>query len=154
MPLIKNENNLGEFLYTVPAPKTFNTGPALTINQNQSKKLNADTVSNSPVVVGSNKKTIGATIITITYPLPPVVPVYDNLPPEPTDITNNLTDNKDYVFSVTASLKEYVNNTWIDAKNKNNTSVTQSVTQGFRTGPMFVVTSSVGPNINLNKNIK
>ena len=93
-------------------------------------------------------------IETIVYPPPVPPPGYDNLPPEAPDVVNYLTVNTDYVFTVTASLKEYVSNNWIDAKNKNNVAVAQTVNKAFRTGPQFIVVAAAGPKNNLNNQNK
>ncbi len=137
--LKKNENNLGEYLYTVSTPNTINTTTAKTISQTQTK-INTNILLNNTVI--KNTASSGQ-IITTTYPLPPASNTYNNLPPEAPEIKNNLTIDKDYTFTVTATLKEFVNNSWINAKNKNNNVITQSVTKNFRTGPMVTVASTL-----------
>ena len=59
---------------------------------------------------------------------------YSNLPPEPDPVVNNLLEDRNYRFTVTASLKEYKNNNWIDALKSDLTPVTQTVVKSFRTG--------------------
>jgi len=151
--LKKNENNLGEFLYTVLNPISINTATPKTLGSaqtlNKTKTLN--TFLNSGKMTAKNSASIGQPIVT-SYPLPPASNTYNNLPPEPPEVKNTLTINKDYTFTVTATLKEFVGNTWVDAKNKNNSAVTQSVTKKFRTGPMVLVASSGNTNsIQINK---
>ena len=139
--LKKNENNLGEYLYTVSTPNTINTTTAKTISQTQAKinTVNTNILLNNTFI----KNTASSGQIITTYPLPPASNTYNNLPPEAPEVKNNLTVDKDYTFTVTATLKEFVNNSWIDAKNKNNNVVTQTVTKNFRTGPMVTVASTL-----------
>ncbi|MFA5805876.1 MAG: hypothetical protein WC879_14660 [Melioribacteraceae bacterium] len=138
--LKKNENNLGEYLYTVSTPITINTTTAKTVSPAQA--LNTlNTYVNSNSTAAKNSASIGQPIFT-SYPLPPATNTYNNLPPEPPEIKNNLIVNKDYTFTVTATLKEYISNSWVDAKNKNNSVVTQTVKKNFRTGPMVIVAST------------
>jgi len=124
--LKKNENNLGEYLYTVSTPNTINTTTAKTISQTQAKinTVNTNILLNNTFI----KNTASSGQIITTYPLPPASNTYNNLPWSP-EVKNNLTVDKDYTFTVTATLKEFVNNSWIDAKNKNNNVVTQTVTK-------------------------
>ncbi|TSA25952.1 MAG: hypothetical protein D4R68_08065 [Ignavibacteriales bacterium] len=137
----KNENNLGEYLYTVVTPIVINTTTAKTINQTLAQKNTVNTSIFANSTLTKNTATIGQNLTT-TYPLPPATNTYNNLPPEPPEIKNNLTVNKDYTFTVTATLKEYISNSWVDAKNKNNSVVTQTVKKNFRTGPMVIVAST------------
>ncbi|MEK6552946.1 MAG: hypothetical protein AABZ54_05805, partial [Bacteroidota bacterium] len=136
----KNENNLGEYLYTVVTPIVINTTTAKTISSTQTlNTLNMNILSNN--TASKNSSSIGQLIFT-SYPLPPATNTYNNLPPEPPEVKNNLTVNMDYTFTVTATLKEYISNNWVDAKNKNNIVVTQTVKKNFRTGPMVTVAST------------
>lgn len=138
--LKKNENNLGEYLYTISTPITINTTTAKTISPAQA--LNTlNTFINSNSTAAKNTASIGQPIFT-SYPLPPATNTYNNLPPEPPEVKNNLTVNKDYTFTVIATLKEYVSSSWVDAKNKNNIVVTQTVKKNFRTGPMVLVAAT------------
>ena len=138
--LKKNENNLGEYLYTVSTPTTINTTTAKTVSPAQS--LNTiNTFINSTSTASKNSASIGQPIFT-TYPLPPASNTYNNLPPEPPEIKNSLTVNKNYTFTITATLKEFINNSWVVAKNNNNQIVKQTVTKNFRTGPMVIVAAT------------
>jgi len=136
----KNENNLGEFLYTVVAPITINTATAKTINQSLAKTNTANTniFSKNTLI----KKTAIGFNFTTTYPLPQATNTYNNLPPEPPEIKNNLIIDKNYTFTVTATLKEFVGNNWVIAKNKNNNPVAQTVVKKFRTGAMVVAAAN------------
>ncbi|MCK9280244.1 MAG: hypothetical protein M0P71_06465 [Melioribacteraceae bacterium] len=141
--LKKNENNLGEFLYTVLNPISINTATPKTLGSTQTlnKPNTLNTFLNSGKMTAKTSASIGQPIFT-SYPLPPASNTYNNLPPEPPEVKNTLTINKDYTFTVTATLKEFISNTWVDAKNKNNSPVTQTVIKKFRTGPMVLVASS------------
>ena len=63
---------------------------------------------------------------------------YDNLPPEPDPVINGLETNKNYRFTVIATLKEYKNGAWSNALKNNGQPVTQTVVKSFRTGPMQI----------------
>jgi hypothetical protein len=73
-----------------------------------------------------------------TYPpaTPPQTSEYDNLPPESDPVVNTLEVNKQYKIVITATLKEYINNNWINAQKSDGSTVQQIVTKNFRTGPM------------------
>jgi hypothetical protein len=144
----KNENNLGENLYTLLATTIINTSTAKTIGSSLAKKntLNTGLLFNNAQL--GNSLSLNQNLST-TYPLPPASNTYNNLPPEAPAIQNTLTVNKSYTFIVTATLKELINNNWTDAKNKNNSVVTQTITKNFRTGPMVVV--AVNNSLNINK---
>jgi len=140
-----SQNNLGEFLYTDITPIVINTSTSMsnsvTLAQNVPISVNNNSTGFSTNINPSY--TIGNLAI-ITYPPPPAPSGYSNLPPEPPAINNNLTINKNYIFTVTATLKEYVNNAWINAKNKNNAVVTQTITKNFKTGPQYTPVSTAG----------
>lgn len=130
--LRKSQNNLGEFLYTILGSNVINTSTQMSSSVSLA-------VTNAPVNNSTSFSTninpsfsIGNSTV-VTYPPPPAPIGYSNLPPEPPAINNNLALNTVYVFTVKATLKEFVNNTWIDAKNKNNVVVSQSVVKNFRT---------------------
>ena len=67
---------------------------------------------------------------------------YDSLPPEPAPVVNSLESNKNYRFTVIATLKEYKNGNWVNALKNNGQPVTQTVIKNFRTGPIPPATSS------------
>jgi len=140
------QNNLGEFLYTVLVPTVINTSTPITIGQTSAHLNTASTNTNAIHPISNTSLSI-SNIQTVSYPLPPVTNTYNNLPPEPPEIKNNLTLNKNYVFTVTAALKEYVNNTWINAKNKNNAVVAQTVTKNFKTGSQLATVSTSLPHL-------
>ena len=63
------------------------------------------------------------------------------LPPEPVPIVNHLVEDRDYKFTVTATLQEHVNNNWVDALKSDGSSVTQTVVKTFSTGEIQLVNS-------------
>jgi hypothetical protein len=60
----------------------------------------------------------GPVNLLLPYPPEPPQPGYGDLPPSPTPPVNNLEDDRNYRFTVTATLKEYKNNNWINALTK------------------------------------
>jgi hypothetical protein len=72
----------------------------------------------------------------ITYPVEPPPPSYGNLPPTPPQPTNNLLQDRSYRFTVTATLKEFKNEAWVDALKNNGSVVTQTIIKNFSTGPI------------------
>jgi hypothetical protein len=75
----------------------------------------------------------------LTYPIEPPPPSYGDLPPTTPAPTNNLLQDKDYKFVVTATLKEFKNGIWVNALKNNGSAVTQTVEKTFRTGPIQAV---------------
>lgn len=146
-PLSKNENNLDEFLYTVIVQNVINTSTQFTASQNLSHINTVSSNTNTAHAFSTASLSHNNNLQTITYPVPPSTSTYSNLPPEPPEINNNLTINKNYVFTVTATLKEFVNNTWVNAKNKNNVAVAQTVTKYFRTGSLVATNNTQLQNI-------
>lgn len=144
--LKQSENNLGEFLYTVKT--TLNTNSVQSISSTvahqsgiSSMLLPSSNVPTSSNSVQSNSKFIPSNNINYVsklssqYPQQPQQPQYNNLPPAPPPVTNNLILDKNYRFKVTATLKELnSSNQWVDAKNKNNVAITQTIVKNFRTG--------------------
>ncbi|MFA7289146.1 MAG: hypothetical protein WC055_09720 [Melioribacteraceae bacterium] len=139
--LLKRENNLGEFLYTSIVPFTINTSVQLSAAQQMTGTMAITSTTNN-IALANNSFSGISNLGVITYPPVPSNPTYGNLPPEPPAITNNLEADKDYVFTVTAKLFEFINNSWVSAKDKNNVTVTQTVTKLFRTGSMVIVSNT------------
>lgn len=142
-----NQNNLGEYLYTILTSPSLNTSASISLNSNLAQINTSSSVINNTTTL-SNASILSGSLNTISYPAANVTPSYGNLPPEPPPVTNTLTINKNYTFTVKATLKEYIGNTWVDAKNRNNVVIAQTVTKNFRTGPLIVVTgNSLGSQI-------
>ena len=77
-----------------------------------------------------------------TPPPPPATNEYDNLPPETEPIVNSLEVNKSYKIIIIATLKEYKNNSWVNAEKSDGTVVTQTIEKFFRTGAMELIQAS------------
>ncbi|MDP2089831.1 MAG: hypothetical protein Q8J84_10580 [Flavobacteriaceae bacterium] len=142
-----SKNNLGEYLYVklgsiqvqtqtnvALAPKSKNK--SLT-PQSAVQQIASMPVSNVPNNI-SNVSLSKNTALQTFYPAPQAGE-YDNLPPEPAAVVNSLEVNKWYKIIVTANLKEYKNNAWVNALKSNGSPVTHTVTKTFRTGPMEIV---------------
>ena len=76
----------------------------------------------------------------ILYPAEPPPPNYGDLPPTSVPPVNNLKEDTSYIFTVTATLKEYINGNWTDALTKEGNPVTETVVKSFSTGPMQIAT--------------
>ena len=68
----------------------------------------------------------------------------NTLPPPAAPVVNNLQINKTYKIVVTATLKEKINNTWVNATDSDNNAVTETKEKIFRTGPMQIVSVKAG----------
>lgn len=148
--MMKNtdENNLGEYLYTKGQIQNMQAGPMnLTALQPMNSGNNTQAASNVQGMTlsgGMMQMNTQAQAMYTLYPAPtpPETSEYDNLPPEADPIVNTLEVNKTYKIVVTATLKEYVNNVWVNARKADNSFVTQTITKVFRTGPMVIVSAS------------
>jgi len=121
--LTTNENNLGEYLYTKTTPIVLGAAPL-------------GFVPAAPPAPGAMAVLEGLMI----YPDPGPSEDYDDLPPDPDPVINSLTVNKDYKFTVTATLKEWNGSSWVNAFKNNGTTVNQTIVKNFRTGsPVLVV---------------
>ena len=151
--LSTDENNLGEFLYTIRTPLTQAPGGNLSMNISPpaGNTTAAGSINNMVAGGGSNTgmgQSNSSVTLTLAYP-PPLIkikpiainttPGYDNLPPEPDPILNTLLEDVNYRFTVTATLKEYNGRSWLGARKANNTPVTQTVIKTFRTGDMQAI---------------
>ncbi|WP_282073568.1 hypothetical protein [Polaribacter atrinae] len=67
---------------------------------------------------------------------------YGTLPPAAAPLVNNLDLNKTYKIIITATLKEKINNIWVNAKKSDNSSVTETKEKLFRTGPIKQIEAS------------
>ncbi|MDI6402597.1 hypothetical protein QLX67_11370, partial [Balneolaceae bacterium ANBcel3] len=80
----------------------------------------------------------------LPYPPEPPQPGYGNLPSPPTPPTNNLEDERSYLLTVTATLKEYINGSWVTAQTNSGVPVTETVTKNFHTGAVPLVAPGAG----------
>jgi hypothetical protein len=142
----QSQNNLGEYLYIQQPP--LGMAPAVMAEMPAYPSFGAFGVAAPATVYASSPATgmtgagpavSGPSGIT-SYPVPSNTD-YDNLPPDPDPVVNNLQDDRRYKFTVTATLKEYVGSNWINALKNNGTQVTQTITKTFSTGPMTAVTA-------------
>lgn len=60
---------------------------------------------------------------------------YDDLPDSTPPVLNDLSINKNYKIIVTATLKEYLNEQWVNAQKRDGSNVSETETKFFRTGP-------------------
>jgi hypothetical protein len=142
-----NENNLGEFLYTkVTAlgaspelPMLLDLGPggggggleiAAPAPLGMAYMAPLGFAPVTPPLVGEMAAPDGLMI----YPDPGPGDDYDDLPPEPAPVLNSLTANKDYKFTVTATLKEWNGTSWVNALKNDGSPVNQTIIKNFRTG--------------------
>ncbi len=75
----------------------------------------------------------------VPYPPQPPPPNYGDLPPAPVPPSNNLQEDANYQFTVTATLREYVNGSWVNALTAGGSMVTETVVKTFSTGAMPTV---------------
>jgi hypothetical protein len=154
-----SKNNLGEYLYVkfgsmttqqqaVALPISISKNKALT-PQAAVVKISNMTVSNVPNNI-SNVSLATNTSLQTFYPAPQTSE-YDNLPAEPAAVVNSLEVNKWYKIIVTANLKEYKNNAWVNALKSNGSIVTHTVTKTFRTGPMEIANANTTNKIQKSK---
>jgi len=79
-------------------------------------------------------------VILVPNPPPPSTPEYgEDIDTSPNLPQNSLQKDKSYKFTVTATLKEFKNNNWIDAQTLSGNTVTQTEEKTFFTGPMPLV---------------
>ena len=79
----------------------------------------------------------------LPYPPEPPAPNYGDMEPPPSPPVNNLKEDRNYRFTVTATLKEYDNNNWITALTKEGNMVTETVVKNFFTGPIPMTTGNI-----------
>jgi hypothetical protein len=133
LTLQSKANNISEWQYYVKAPLT---GVVL---QGNNQLSNTATVN---LINTNNGNTLMAqngllTTAKITFPIPPPpMPNYPNPIPDP---VNNLVADKDYRFTVTATLKELSGTSWSTAKTRTGINVTETKIKLFRTRGMQLV---------------
>ena len=138
IPLNIDENNLGEFLYT-------------TSQQTTTGNIQGASIAGQNISVGDSRTSLSSQLVPITtqtvlsnftlnFPLSNTNNS-SNLPPEPNPVVNHLIEDTDYKFTVTATLKEYVNSNWVDALKSDGSNVTQTVVKTFSTGEIQLVNS-------------
>lgn len=147
----QSQNNLGEFLYTKKPPMgAAMAGPAV-IAMPPAPSFGSFAVAapaaayvSSPALGISGAAVSGAAVAgpsgLTSYPVTPSDD-YDDLPPDPDPVINDLEDDRRYQFTVTAVLKEYNGTGWTTALKNDGTPVTQTITKTFSTGPMIAVSA-------------
>jgi hypothetical protein len=154
-----SKNNLGEYLFVKVGTMTVQQMAALApaaISKNKVitpqsavQQISNMTVSNAPNNI-SNVSLAKNTSLQTYYPAPQTSE-YDNLPAEPAAVVNSLEVNKWYKIIVTANLKEYKNNAWVNALKSDGSPVTHTVTKTFRTGPMELANANTIKNTQKSK---
>ena len=137
--ILSKANNLGEYQYYMKAVINISNlnkliSPASSVslvNTNNSSTL----ISNSGVIKNN--------MIENPLLLPPL-PNYPNPIPE---VVNNLELDKDYRFVVTATLMEFINQSWAAAKTRTNQNVTETKTVLFRTGSMQLFQANINNQV-------
>lgn len=137
--ILSKVNNLGEYqYYKKPALNLSNA----TTQVSQVSQMNLLNTNNANTLV-SNSGAIKNTMVVNPLP-PPPPPNYPNPVP---DAINNLEVDKDYRFIVTATLMEFINQSWAPAKTRNNQIVTETKTFLFRTGPMQLLQANANNQV-------
>lgn len=153
-------NVLGEYLYTTigqmqatqpafgPAGPVMDTGGSeggtggMTLDLGMNGAILFDMVNgggSGPTDSGNTGQVEEAKYPSLPYPVAPPSPSYGDLPPSPDPPENNLEADRQYRFTVTATLREYVNGSWVDAQTSYGEDVTETVVKNFSTGAMSVV---------------
>ncbi len=146
----ESQNNLGEYLYIQKPPMgSMAAGPAIMMSPAPSFGLlgvapAASMYVSSPAmgisgVTPAAAAAAGPSGVT-SYPVTPSSD-YDDLPPDPDPVVNNLEDNRRYKFTVIASLQEYNGTSWVFAFKNDGTPVTQTIVKTFSTGPLVMVSA-------------
>jgi len=144
-----SKNNLGEYLYTKADPVQIQSQSSI----NLSVKAKNTAIAQQTAIHNIKNMAVGNAnlshnIAKQTFFPAPQTSEYDNLPPEPVAVENSLEVNKWYKIIVTANLREYKNNAWVNALNSDGIPVKHIVTKTFRTGPMELVNANSVNNIN------
>jgi len=159
--LSTDENNLGEFLYTKTTPIVLGAAPEVLapmmgpgggaaplgiVAPGPIGMAYAAPLGFAPAVPpapGPGMMMAEAPEGLMMYPNPGPGDDYDDLPPEPDPVINSLTANKDYKFTVTATLKEWNGSNWVNAL----TPVNQTIVKNFRTGAPVLVGGVAAPMV-------
>ena len=144
----KDKNILGEYLYTKSIPVSMS---ASMVSMPQLPSAGLSTGSQSASLPTGKQSKASKGITTISFPVAisaaaaskTIGPVQNTPPPSPpAPIVNHLSSDMTYQLSITATLMEYKNNTWVNALKRDNTPVNQTVTKTFVTGPMQMATNN------------
>jgi hypothetical protein len=95
--------------------------------------------TSGPTMIGAGK----FPILQVPNPPPPPTPSYgDDLDTNTGLPQNSLTADRNYQFTVSATLKEFKNNNWVNAQTLSGNTITQTVTKSFYTGAVPMATSA------------
>lgn len=135
--VISKVNNIGEYQYYIAGTNTINLNNTVQLGS----QLSANNITALNTNNGNTMLNMGNLLVTyIQFPLPPPPPPnYPNPVPNP---TNHLTIDKNYKFKVVATLKELINGSWVTARTRNVSPVTETKSIVFRTGPMPIYSNS------------
>jgi len=159
--LTTDENNLGEFLYTKSTPIVITAAPAIFAPMPPGGGAGGLGVTSpaplgvaykaplgfSPAVPPAPGPMMAAPSGLMLYPAPGPSDDYDDLPPDPDPVINSLTINKNYKFTVIATLKEWNGSSWVNALKNNGTPVNQTIVKNFRTGPPAPIGGIAAPMV-------
>lgn len=171
--LIKQDNNLGEEVYVVGSNSLVQNQAEITMQatlppngtgfnstpQQQVGLMQMASHGNSGAGIYTNaqlQNQQGQGLVRTVFPPVPPTPGpdtganYDELPPEEAPIVNALTLNKTYKLVVTATLKEFKNNAWVNALKLDLSALTETKTKFFRTGPRKLITANVTSSVRSN----
>jgi hypothetical protein len=154
--LTTDENNLGEFLYTKTTALVLGTAPEVFAPMIAPGGAGIGVAAPAPM--GTYAAPLGFIPLAppapgvmadpgglMMYPDPGPGDGYDDLPPEPEPVINSLTANKDYTFTVTATLKEWNGSSWVIALKNDLSPVNQTIVKNFRTGAPVLIADVVAP---------
>ena len=161
--LTTNENNLGEYLYTKTTPIVLGAAPlvfapmppgggggglevVVPAPMGVAYMAPLGFVPAAPPAPGPEMMMAAPDGLMI-YPAPGPSDDYDDLPPEADPVINSLTANKDYKFTVTATLKEWNGSSWVNALKNNGTPVNQTIIKNFRTGAPVLIGGIAAPMV-------
>jgi hypothetical protein len=156
--LTTDENNLGEFLYTKTTPLVLGTAPEVFAPMIAPGGGGGGIGVAAPAPMGTYAAPLGFIPVVppapgvmadpgglMIYPDPGPGDGYDDLPPEPEPVINSLSANKDYKFTVTATLKEWNGSSWVIALKNDLSPVNQTIVKNFRTGAPVLIADGVAP---------
>lgn len=153
--ITSSQNNMSEYLYVTGNPiVSASAGASVLALSGTPPSLGGLGVappapsyasSSALGISGSSSPSSGSAMAApsalVSYPPPAPSSDYDDLPPDPDPVVNSLEDDRDYRFTVTATLKEYNGASWTTALKNNGSPVTQTIVKIFSTGPMTGLTA-------------
>ncbi|MCF6168942.1 hypothetical protein [Lutibacter sp.] len=132
--LTTNENNLGEYLYTIMVPIAAYSHAQIAQPPLTNSTPSSPTPAQTAMAIRNG--------VIVYPPISTFSDGYSNLPPEPEPVVNSLTVDKNYKFTVTATLKEWNGSNWVNALKNDGTPVTQTLVKNFRTGDVILTANN------------